>query len=594
MSSPVTKFWLAGVSSVVLALALSGPVRGQEAISATAAPMELHNLDVMLPPEAPARFDDIVATPLAPPETAVKADNVNGLMPALPPDVTANFDDVTQAPTQRAGADVVVPLPPDATAHFDDVTAEPKAVAATPELKLDIDLPPAAVAQFDDILRQQAAQALGEAVRTSVASMNEVPIVRGPFAVAMRKEREAVAAFYEARGFAPVWLADGKWTPQAAAAIARLERAGDDGLNLQAYKIPTLKSAAPAEQAAVDVALSQAVVAYGRQASGGRLDPRSIAATITAKPEVADAAKILADVSGSADAGATLQGFNPPHKGYVDLRAKLAELQREKPAMPPQVRIPAGRELKIGMKDPRVPLIRSRFGIDNAQVANTSDDLVYDSRVATAVADFQREAGLPASGALTARTIAALSGGEPSQLEGEIVANMERWRWLPRDMGEDRIEVNVPDYALKVTKAGTVVHRTRVVVGKPQNATPIFSDTMRYLIVNPYWNVPVSIIKKEMMPKLAADPSYLTRQGYEVTQYRGQVVVRQPPGERNALGRIKFMFPNEHSVYLHDTPSRHLFANAERAYSHGCVRVENPSRWPKLCWAATMAGPRTG
>ncbi len=563
MSSRGLAFRLAGVSSLVLALALTGAARAQDA-ALTPAP-ELHDFVAPLPPDVEARFEDVTRQP----QTIA---DIQTLMPSLPPEAVARFDDVEQA-TDRKVADVVVPLPPEAVASFDDVKDAARALADAPVLRLDIETPPAIVADFSDVLRDQQVVA---GVRSALAAMGEAEILKGSFASSIRRERAAVSAFYEARGFAPVWIDNGKWTPQAAAAIARLERAGDDGLNLVAYRIPTLSASDPVGMANADVALSQAVVAYGRQASGGRLDPRSIASTITAKPEVADAAVILADVAKASDAGAALRAFNPSHKGYLDLRTKLAELRREQPSMPAQVRIPSGPILKIGMKDPRVPLIRSRLGIDTAQALNVSEDLVYDNRVATAVKDFQREQGLPVSGTLTARTIAALSGGEPTQLEGEIVANMERWRWLPRDMGPDRIEVNIPDYALKLSRGGEVVHRTRVVVGKAQTPTPVFSDTMRFLIVNPYWNVPPSIIKNEMMPKLAADPGYLARQGYEVIQKKGQIFVRQPPGDRNALGHIKFMFPNEHSVYLHDTPSRHLFANAKRAYSHGCVRVENP------------------
>ena len=225
------------------------------------------------------------------------------------------------------------------------------------------------------------------------------------------------------------------------------------------------------------------------------------------------------------------------------------------------------------MTDERVPLIRARFGLD---IATSSGELVYDTRVAEAVAGFQKAHGIPASGTLTPRTIAALSGGQPVRLEDEIIANMEMWRWAPRDMGDERIEVNIPDYTVRVYRGDRIIHEARVIVGKPKTPTPIFSDSMRFLIVNPYWNVPPSIIKKEMLPKLAQDPTYFQRMGYEVIQRRGQTFVRQPPGERNALGWIKFMFPNEHSVYLHDTPSRGLFNTKKRAYSHGCVRVDNP------------------
>ena len=321
---------------------------------------------------------------------------------------------------------------------------------------------------------------------------------------------------------------------------------------------------------------TRAIVAFGVQASGGRVDPRSISRLITDKPEVADAAKILATVSTAANGDEALASFAPPHAGYRALRAKLAELRQNRPAEQP--RVAAGPTLKVGMKDARVPVLRARLAL-NIDPASASDETLYDAQVAAAVSAFQRGKGLPAMGLLNPATVAALAEGDPAKLEGEIIANMERWRWLPRAAATspDRIEVNIPDYTVRVTRGGALVHTARVVVGKPDTPTPVFSNRMRFLEVNPYWNVPESIIRKEMMPKLAADPTYLTRLGYQVSHDRkGQMVVRQPPGNRNALGFIKFMFPNEHAVYLHDTPSRSLFANPRRAYSHGCVRVDMP------------------
>ena len=391
-----------------------------------------------------------------------------------------------------------------------------------------------------------------------------------------RREREAVAAAYAARGHAPFWLDAGRPTAAAAAASARLTRAEDDGLDLRAYVISSFRDLTPQQMAEADLALSLAVVAYGRQATGARVEPSRVSALITAKPQVADAATILnLAVQAGASAGEALQAFNPPHPGYAALRAKLAELRRERPAPIAQAKIPAGPVLKVGMRDPRVPLIRARFGLDVGE-ATAPEQTVYDTRIAAAIADFQRANGLPASGQLTARTISVLSGGEPSRLENEILANMERWRWLPRDLGASRIEVNIPDFTLRLTRDGVTAHETRVVVGKPDTPTPVFSNRMQYVIVNPYWNVPPSILKNEMLPRLARDPSYLARRGYEVTQRKGQISVRQPPGAGNALGHIKFMFPNDHAVYLHDTPSRSLFGTPRRAYSHGCVRVDKP------------------
>ncbi len=280
-------------------------------------------------------------------------------------------------------------------------------------------------------------------------------------------------------------------------------------------------------------------------------------------------------VAEAANPSEALRGFNPPHKGYALLRAKLAEL-RQASDMAERGPIPYGPALKPGMRDARVPLVRARFGLDIPASEAREDHLVYDTQVAGAVADYQRHHGLPASGVLTTRTVASLSGGNPKRLESEIVANMERWRWLPRDLGDTYVAVNIPDFSLDVVKGDTVLHHARVVVGKPDHQTPVFSETMKFIIVNPYWNVPLSIVKKEMMPKLAADPNYFANHGYETVERNGETFVRQPPGDSNALGRIKFMFPNRFSVYLHDTNSRGLFARDERALSHGCVRVDQP------------------
>ena len=393
--------------------------------------------------------------------------------------------------------------------------------------------------------------------------------------VQQRRFREAIAAFYEARQYAPLWIADTKWNGPAQSAIARLERAGDDALDLRGAPIPALAGKDLAAIATADVGLSESIASYARQATGARIDPLSISKEITSKPEIVDVARALADVSAAADPGAKLLAYNPQHTGYAHLRDKLAELRHAAPAMvQTKSRIPSGPVLKPGMRDQRVPLIRARFGLVPAQ---DTDDLTYDTKIAAAVADFQKQNGLPASGTLTARTVDALSEGAPERLEDEIIANMERWRWMPRDMGHERIEVNIPDYTVRVYRGETIIHQARVIVGKPQTPTPIFSNSMQFLIVNPYWNVPPSIIKKEMLPKLKEDPDYLKKLGYEVIpQKNGSFAVRQPPGERNALGWIKFMFPNEHSVYLHDTPTRNLFANGKRAFSHGCVRVDQP------------------
>ena len=294
---------------------------------------------------------------------------------------------------------------------------------------------------------------------------------------------------------------------------------------------------------------------YGRQASGGRVDPSRIDPLVAAKPEVADPASVLKSVAEAANPSEALRGFNPPHKGYALLRAKLAEL-RQTSDMAERGPIPYGPALKPGMRDARVPLVRARFGLDIAASDAREDHLVYDTQVAGAVADYQRHHGLPASGVLTSRTIASLSGGNPKRLESEIVANMERWRWLPRDLGDSYIAVNIPDFSLDVVKGDTVVHHARVVVGKPDHQTPVFSEAMKFIIVNPYWNVPLSIVKKEMLPKLAADPNYFANHGYETVERNGETFVRQPPGRQQCPWANQVHVPRTGFPSICTTPTR--------------------------------------
>ncbi len=501
-----------------------------------------------------------VASPA--PTSAPDAPAVQAAQPAEPPVPQAPVATVTDAPSPAAPTEASTP-------------AAAPVVAAPVEAPASAAQPAAETAKVEPVIQDEKIE-IAAALKSALESLAKEPART----ISQRRERESVAAFYTAREGAPVWRDGGKWTDAARSVIARLEHADEDGLDLRQIPIPVLRDGSAADKASTELALSLATIAYARQASGGRVDPTTISKLITDKPEIADAAKVLSSIPSATDAGAALQAFNPDHDGYRKLRTKLAELRREK-TQPAATQIEPGPLLKVGMKDPRVPLIRAHFKI-GAPETTTSDDLVYDTRVASAVADFQRVNGLPASGQLTPRTVAVLSGGQPAALEADIIANMERWRWMPHSESSERIEVNIPDYTVRVYRNNAMIHSARVVVGKPTTPTPVFSNEMKFLEVNPYWNVPESIIKKEMMPKLAADPTYLSRMGYEVSSYKGRMVVRQPPGERNALGNIKFMFPNQHAVYLHDTPSRSLFKNDKRAYSHGCVRVDQPFKLAEI------------
>lgn len=384
------------------------------------------------------------------------------------------------------------------------------------------------------------------------------------------RERADIVAAYAANENRPLWIDGRGWSEAGKRLVARLEHAGEDGLRPTDYALPVFEASDKGRLAEADLRLSALAVLYARDARGARIDPRRLSRLLTPTLSLPSATEVLSELAAAADPGLALGAYNPPHEGYRRLKAKLVELRGHLDDTP-LVRIPAGPALKLGMRDERVPLVRARLGL------GPSEEPVFDRSTALALADFQKKAGLPANGVLSPRTLAALGTPATARGEQDIIAQMERWRWLPRDLGASHIIVNVPEFQVRVVRNGETAYQARVIVGKPETATPIFSHRMDHVIVNPSWFVPPSILKKEFLPGLAADPDYAAKRGYVVTRTRsGGVSVRQPPGERNALGWIKFMFPNDHSVYLHDTPNRRLFANERRAFSHGCVRVDNP------------------
>ncbi|WP_029076690.1 L,D-transpeptidase family protein [Kaistia adipata] len=409
-----------------------------------------------------------------------------------------------------------------------------------------------------------------------------------------KRDRAALAEFYAERDYQPVWMVDGAYTPQARAVMARIAAAEEDGLDPAAYRLPpaTIGATTPAGAeiaASVDLVLSQAVLLYARQAYAGRLDPSSISKLITIKPLLPDPIEVLASVSSASDGATAIASFNPPHEGYLRLKKALADARATETG-PRLARVPEGKSMKLGLADPRVPLLRARLEVP----APSEAPEVYDEALAAAVKSFQSSKGLTADGIAGNATVAYVNGTGRSHT-AEIIANMERWRWLPRDLGAFHIMANVPEYLVRVVDNGVVVHTTRTVVGKMTNQTPIFSDQMESIVVNPSWNVPASITTKEMLPAARRDPSYMSRKGYQVLanvdgKYRPidpqmvdwsnvnprQIMIRQPPGDDNALGSVKFLFPNEHAVYLHDTPSKSFFKRDARALSHGCVRVQDP------------------
>ena len=404
-------------------------------------------------------------------------------------------------------------------------------------------------------------------------------------------ERKAAEQFYAQRGYAPLWIRDGQLTTQAKAAIVHLKDAATDALDAPDYPVPEFTSLTSAEQLAdADIKMTNSVLTYVRHLAVGRIAPTRVSAEVdygNHTPEPADILKKLADAR---DMHAVIDSFNPPHEGFRALKAKLADLRSSGPrAEASDDRIPDGRRVEPGDKDARIPALRHKLG-----VKSKADDLVYDKALFNAIKQVQARADIKPTGIIDNKTIATINGPKPvtqSVQIDRIQTNMERWRWLPRDLGKTYVMVNIPDYTLKVMQDGRIQWRTKIVAGKPQTPTPLLTAPMQEVIVNPSWYVPQSIIQNELLPQYASDPQIFDRMGLEVKRGPdGHINVVQPPGAANALGRIKFTFPNKFQVYLHDTPEKRLFASEKRAFSHGCMRVENPTKFGEVMLSLAMSG----
>jgi murein L,D-transpeptidase YcbB/YkuD len=408
-----------------------------------------------------------------------------------------------------------------------------------------------------------------------------------------KAERAAVEKFYGARDYAPIWTQGGNLTESGKGVIARLKDAASEGLNASDYPVPDFAAVAtPDALAEADLKLTASMLDYARQAQSGRMHWSQVSGDIQYPEHPTDATEVLNNVTTAKDASTALDSYNPPQKLYQELKKKLAELRGQGEG--PAVTIADGPVLRYtprtrnqpesAMEDSRVPQLRAKLGI-----AGNAEDDHYDATVAEAVRKFQDNADLKVTGQLDAATIRAINSPKRDRQIDTVIVNMERWRWLPRDLGvaslgDAYVILNIPDYTLKVMQHGAQVWTTRVVTGKPGvHATPLLSETMKFITVNPTWNVPPSIIYNEYLPALQQDPTVLQRMGLRLEQGRdGSVHISQPPGEANALGRIRFNFPNKFLVYQHDTPDKYLFEKTERAYSHGCMRVQYPDQYASV------------
>ena len=374
-------------------------------------------------------------------------------------------------------------------------------------------------------------------------------------------------------------------------ALGVLAQAPDHGLPASRYGLAELKrmaaAAPPGQRAGLQRALTAALVDFGAD-----LRPRESAPTAT-------------DIERAAAAG-DLRGYYrarvSQHPDYAPLQAALVRYRRLEQAGGWPL-IPAGPTLAPGSTGARVALLRQRLRVtgDIATDAPTGD---FDAVLEAAVEQFQNRHGLDADGRVGPRTLAALNETAATKVS-RLATNLHRVRELPRVPAASRVEVNIPEYRLRMYQGERAPLEMRVVVGKPSSPTPVFTDQIEHVVFNPYWYLPRSIATRDMLPRLQRDPGYLQRARLDVFDRATGAAVdgstinwnewdaatlpyrfRQQPGRYNAMGQLKFIFPNDYAVYLHDTPSRKLFGKVQRAYSAGCVRLEDPAALARAVLAA--------
>ena len=402
---------------------------------------------------------------------------------------------------------------------------------------------------------------------------------------------------YTRAGMAPVFVSGSKLTPTGTSLVVALGKAREDGLEPKDYievAFGALNRLQGDEDAAgAELALAQSFLRYARDLHSGRATPALNVTDIIVKMKEVDPAKWL-DMVRTKGLDQTITALRPHHPQYEKMRKMLANYRKYQ-ALGGWPEIAAGPSLKPGMTDPRVADLRASLALRGYKALSGGQPDNYDPKLLDAVKRFQRASGIDADGVVGKGTLKFLNVPVEKRMR-QIIVNMERWRWLPADLGRRHIFVNQAGFELFLTDGDQVVDQRRVIVGKPFHKTPMFSDLMRYVEFNPTWTVTDSIAAAEFLPKLKEDPGYLAANDYkiyagwketdpEIDPYSvdwnnlrpGKFPYRivQQPGDKNALGYVKFMFPNKQNIYLHDTPSRQLFASTGRAFSHGCIRVSN-------------------
>ena len=404
-----------------------------------------------------------------------------------------------------------------------------------------------------------------------------------------------IATIYERREFQPLWTKPSDIT----ALLVAMEASADEGLEPDDFHATQLlwkwsdlqktHSTNPQDLADLDVLLTDGLARLGYQLVWGKVNPERLDAdwNFGRKMPFEDPASAVVEAVESGELSEFVDRLRLNDPLYNQLKAALRDY-REIALSVEWPGIPSGKLLKPGMADARVPVLRERLGLPAVQDEQSD---VYDPALVAAVEAFQGRHGLETDGLVGNGTVATLNI-TPAQRVEQIRATLERARWVLRDLPREFVVVNIAGFRTYLVSERKVVWETPSIVGRPYRETPIFRDEMTYLVLNPTWTIPPGIFAKDILPRLRKDSSYLSKKGYQLFASDGSPVdprtvdwqavrgmpyrVVQGPGPENALGRVKFMFPNKYFVYLHDTPSRGLFSRAERALSSGCIRIENP------------------
>ena len=399
--------------------------------------------------------------------------------------------------------------------------------------------------------------------------------------------QEDVRRAYQSEQFAPLWVKDGQPTPQAAAVIAVVATAGDKGLDPADYDAAPLAAMAdalraatdptPEQIAAFDVALTVSVMRFASASYSGKINPRRLGFALDVQPKKFDLWSLVWEIAHAPDPGPRLAALDPPFPLYGRLQSVLTQY-RALAARTDLRPVPNLPKLRPGDHDESVPVLRAwlkALGDLPSDASVPKDAKRYDDALAVAVKRFQHRHGLAPDGVIGAATLAPLQVA-PAKRVRQIELGMERLRWLPYSFPDRFIIINIPEFRLRGFDDAEPVPRVdmNVVVGSSaqDTHTPVLHADMRFLIFRPYWLVPTSIARKEILPKADHDPTYLQRQNMVMVDGR----IRQLPGRNNALGLVKFIFPNPYHVYLHDTPTKALFQRSRRDFSHGCIRVADP------------------